>query len=170
MRHQLKAFLNDLIMYDYVLFGGAFFLFFLLIILAIVVRKKLGFSIFLILLSLNILLLTPTLGYKLMHEYLFKNEITIIKEKKLEYTKAIVIKGSLLNSSNRDFKSCKIIASVHKSSSNKYRHYFLGFKSIQKMSTIELTIAKGETRNFKLIVSPFTYTKNYNITLKGKCK
>jgi len=38
------------------------------------------------------------------------------------------------------------------------------------MSIVEDNIAKGDTRAFKLIVEPFSYKKDYNITLKASCK
>jgi len=170
MKSKITAFLNDLIMYDYILFGGAFFLFILFIILGLVLRKKVGLAIFLVLLGFIILILAPTLGYVEMHNYLFKNTTTLTKQKKLEFTQAIVVKGNLVNESKRNFNSCKITAKVHKVSKNEYRNYLLQFKTIKRMSIIEEDIAKGEMRDFKIIIEPFTYSKDYNITIGAKCK
>ena len=38
------------------------------------------------------------------------------------------------------------------------------------MSIVEENILKQETRGFKIIVEPFTYAKDYNITVGAKCK
>ena len=170
MKEKITAFMNGLITYDYILFASVFGLFLLLLILAIVLRKKLGLSIFLFLLSFIILFVGSTIGYKEMHKYLFKNTLTLTSQKKLTFTPAIVIKGSLKNDSNFDFDRCKITASVHKVSKNSLKNYIYGFKTLKKMSIVEDNIAKGDTRAFKLIVEPFSYKKDYNITLKASCK
>jgi len=170
MKHKIIAFINALITYDYILFAGVFALFLLLMVLAILFRKKLGLSIFIILLSFGVLFAGPTIGYVKLHEYIFKNEVTMISQKRLSFTPAIVIKGTIQNSSKKDFKSCKIIAEVHKVSKNKLRNYFYSFKNIKKMSMLESDIKKGQTRNFKMIVEPFQYKRDYNISLKASCK
>ena len=147
-----------------------FVLFILFIILGLVLRKKVGLAVFLIFLGFLILILAPTLGYVEMHKYLFKNTTTLISQKKLEFTEAIVVKGTVLNESKRHFNTCKITAKVHKLSKNEYKNYLLQFKTIKRMSIIEKDIAKGTARDFKIIIEPFRYSKDYNITIGAKCK
>ncbi len=170
MKAKITAFIDSLILYDYILFGSVFVLFILFIILAIILRKKVFLAVFLFLFSFLLLILGPTLGYIKMHEYLFKNSTTLLSQKKLEFVEAIVVKGSLSNESKFDFSSCVITAKVHKSSKNNLKKYLYQFKSIKKMSILQEDIARGETINFKLIVEPFTYSKDYNISLGAKCK
>ena len=105
-----------------------------------------------------------------MHEYLFKNSTKLTSQKRLSFTNAIVVKGTLSNASKFDFKSCKITAKVHKLSKNNLKNYIYKFKYIKKMSIIEEDIKKAQTINFKIIVEPFTYSKDYNISLEAKCK
>ena len=38
------------------------------------------------------------------------------------------------------------------------------------MSILETNILRGETRHFKMIVEPFNYSRDYNITLGAFCK
>ena len=170
MQGKITAFIDGLITYDYILFASIFTLFLLLMVLAIVLRRKIGFSIFLLLFSFIILFVGPIVGYIEMHKYLFKNSITLLSQKKLTFTPAIVIKGSLKNESNFHFDSCKITASAHKVSKNSLKNYMYSFKTLKKMSIIENNIAKGDTRVFKLIIEPFNYERDYNITLKASCK
>ncbi len=170
LKTKITAFINELILYDYILFGSVFVLFILFIILGIVLRKKIGLAIFLILLAFIILALGPTLGYVKMHDFLFKNTTTLTYQKNLEFTQAIVLKGTLSNESKFNFTSCKITAKVHKASKNKYKNYLYKFKTIQKSSILEEDIAKGTKRNFKLFIEPFTYSKDYNLSLGAKCK
>lgn len=170
MKEKITLFIDGLITYDYILFGSSFTLFILLIILAIVLRRKIGLAIFLILLSFSLLILGPTLGYIKMHEYLFKNSTELISQKRLEFIDAIVVKGTLSNESKKKFTACKITAKVHKVSKNALKDYLYQFKSIKNMSIIRENIEVGRSIDFKIIVEPFTYSKEYNISLGAKCK
>lgn len=170
MKTKILSFVDGLIMYDYLLFGGAFVLFILFIVLAILLRHKTVLGVFLVLLGFSILLILPTVGYVKMHEHLFKNSTTLISQKKLLFSEAVVVIGSLTNESKRDFSSCKITASAYKVTSNKYKNYLKKLKPFQKMSIFEEDIPVGQTRNFKIIVEPFRYTRDYNISLGADCR
>jgi hypothetical protein len=145
-------------------------LFLIFIILGIILRKKLVLTILFIFLAFVILLLGSTLGYIKMHDTLFKNSTELISQKRLEFTQAVVVKGRLTNESSREFTECKITASAYKVTSNKYKNYLKKLKPFKKMSIIEEYIAVSETREFKIIVEPFTYSRDYNISLGADCK
>ena len=170
MKEKILALLHGFILYDYILFGATFFLFILLITFTILARRKKVLATILFLLSFLTLLLAPTLGYQKMHQYLFKNSTKIISQKRLEFTDAIVLKGSLTNESKKDFTSCKITATVSKSSKNKLKNYIYKFKTIKKMSIYRENILQEQSINFKMLIEPFTYTKKYTISLKADCK
>lgn len=170
MKEKITAFIAELITYDYILFGSSFVLFIIFFILGIVARKKTLLAILLFILSFGTLFLAPTLGYVQMHTYLFKNSVELTSEKKLSFTEAIVIYGTLKNESNFDFKSCKVTATIYRATGNKYKDYLYLFKPIIKMSIVEQEINKSQTREFKLIVEPFVYTKEYTIALGANCK
>jgi hypothetical protein len=170
MNSKITLFIDGLIKWDYLLFGSVFVLFLLFIILGIVLRKKLILAILFLLLGFSILLLGPTLGYMKLHETLFKNSTLLQSQKRLQFSEAVVVKGSVTNESNRDFKECKITASAYALSSNKLKNYLKKFKPFKKMSIIETNIAKSETREFKIIVEPFRYSKDYNISLGADCR
>jgi hypothetical protein len=170
MENKITAFIDELIIYDYILFGAVIGVFFLLIIFAILLRKKSTLAMFTTLLALLVLLLGPTLGYIQMHQYLYKNSIKLVSQKKLEFVEAIVVKGTLSNESERDFESCKITANVHKVSKNSFKNYIYQFKTLKKMSILKENIPKGSTTNFKILVEPFRYSRDYNISLGANCK
>ena len=170
IQEKITAFINELVIYDYILFSSVFALFLLFIILAIILRKKVFLSIFLLLLSFSILTLGPTLGYIKMHEYLYKNSTKLLSQKRLSFTPAIVVNGTITNESKFDFSSCKITASAYKSSKNIIKKYIYPLKPLKKRSILQENINKGETREFKIIVEPFTYKKDYNISIKASCK
>ena len=170
MKEQITAFIQGLITYDYILFAGVFTIFILFIILSILFRKKLIFSLFFLILSFSVLFVGPTFGYSKMHQFLFKNSLKVISQKKLNFVKAIVVKGSLKNESKYDFKSCNITASVYKVSKNRLKSLIYSFKPLKKMTILEENILKDETREFKIIVEPFNYAKDYNISMSARCK
>ena len=170
MKHKILAFIDGLITYDYFLFAAVFVLFLLFIILGIVLRKKVVVALIFILLAFSILLLGPTVGYIKMHEILFKNSVELISQKRLEFTQAVVVKGKITNESKKDFKECYITASAYKVTSNKYKNYLKKLKPFQKMSIIQSDILVSQTREFKIIIEPFTYKYDYNISLGADCK
>ena len=170
MKEKITAFIDSLILYDYILFGGSFFLFLLFLILALILRRKTNIASFFALLAFLVLFILPTYGYIELHNYLFKHSTKIISQKRLQFCDAIVVRGSLTNESQRDFKECKITANVHKASKNKYKNMVYQFKTIKKMSILKEDIRKGETTTFKILVEPFTYKKDYNISIGAKCR
>ncbi|MFT5836390.1 MAG: uncharacterized SAM-binding protein YcdF (DUF218 family) [Sulfurimonas sp.] len=170
MKAKITAFINELIVYDYILFGSVFVLFILFIILGILLRKKTALAILLILLSFSILIVGSTIGYLKMHEYIFKNTTELTSKKKLNFTQAVVVIGKVTNTSKRFFKTCKITASANKVSKNELKNYLYSFKTFAKMSILEQDIAIGEIREFKIIIEPFTYSKDFNVSIGANCK
>lgn len=170
MKEKITAFINGLIMYDYILFASVFAIFLLLVVFAIMLRNRLGLAIFILILSFLILILGPTLGYIKMHDYLYKNSTELLSQKRLEFVQAIVVKGTLKNESEFDFASCKITATANKISKNELKNYLFQFRPLKRMSIVKENIAKGATEDFKILIEPFTYSREYNITLGAKCK
>ena len=171
MKQKIITFIDGLILYDYILFGGVVALFILFLILAILLRNRVGLSIFVILLAFIILLLGPTFGYVSLHKFLYKNDINITKIKKLEFTNALLIEGNLKNSSKMNFLTCKIKAGAYKVSGKKIPDMIYPFKPFKhgylKLDTI---IKPNETKKFKLFIEPFNYKKDYNISIGANCK
>lgn len=170
MTGAITKFINELIVYDYILFGTLFLLFVLFVALGILFRKKGAVAVLLMLFAFTQLIVGSTYGYLKMHEYLFKNETSIISHKKLNFTQAIVLYGSVKNVSARDFSSCEITATVYKNTGNEIKDYIFRFKPINKMSILTQEIVKAEQQEFKMIIEPFTYGGDYNITLGAKCR
>ena len=170
MKEKLLTFIDGLIMYDYILFGVSFTLFILFIILALLLRRKLILAVFILLLGFATLVLGPTLGYLQMHKYLFKNSVHVISQKKLNFVQAVILKGTVTNESKFDFSECKITAEVYKVTKNKYKNYLFRLKPFMKMSIIQRDLPKGQTREFKIIIEPFQYQKDFNVSVGANCK
>lgn len=166
----VSEFIKNLIIYDYILFGSLLALFLLFIVLGIVFRHKLALALFFIFFAFGLLVGGATFGYVAMHDYLFKNETTLLSQKKLSFTQAAVVYGTLKNVSKKDFKSCKVSATAYSVSGNALKDYVRRLKPITKMSIIEENIPVGEEREIKIIIDPFTYSGDYNVTLGADCK
>ena len=170
MREKINTILDNLIVQDFILFASVFILFITLMVLALILRRKKNISRLIALVAFLVLLAGPTLGYIQMHKYLFKNNIDLTREQKLEFTKAIVVEGRITNSSDIDFKSCKIIATAYRETPNKYKNYILRLKPLQISSIVIEDIYKNQSKEFKMFIEPFTYTKEYEVELKSSCK
>ena len=170
MKINVEEFVADLIVYDYILFTSVFVLFILFVILGIVLRRKPLIAVLCILLAFTIFVTGPTYGYIKMHEILFKNTTKVTSQKRLSFTDAIVLKGTLSNDSQRNFQSCKITASTYKVGRNALKNYLYKLKPFKNMSIVEEDIAISQTIAFKIIIEPFTYEKDYNISLGADCK
>ena len=91
-------------------------------------------------------------------------------QKKLTFTKAVVVEGKLTNISNTNFSICKINFEAYKVSGNSIKDYIYKFKPLKRMSILKYDIAKGQTIDVKAILEPFTYTKDYNVSIKASCR
>ncbi|MDA7817133.1 DUF2393 domain-containing protein [Sulfurimonas sp.] len=170
MTNKITSFIDGMISYDYILFGSVFTVFILLIVLGILTRSKPSKSIIIFLTAFCIVLLGPTLGYKKMHDNLFKNSVSIKEQKKLTFTKAIIVYGNIKNTSSVDFSMCNIKVSASKVSGNGLKDYIFTFNPFKEASIIEYEIFKNEDRDFKIIVEPFTYSKDYNLSIGANCR
>jgi len=170
MREKILAFFHNLLLYDYVLFGVSFTLFILFIILAVLLRNRFGIALFSVLLGFSFVVAGPTVGYIELHKYLFRNSTKLISQKRLHFVDAIVVQGKLSNESQFDFKECKVIATVYKSTSSRWKNYIFRIKPLTHAILVLQNIPKGVTREFKLFVEPFRYSKEYNLTLGASCR
>jgi hypothetical protein len=166
----VTEFIKELIIYDYILFGSLLLLFIILIVFGMLLRKKIIMAILIILFAFVTLFAGSFFGYVAMHQYLFKNETVLISQQRLNFTDAVVVYAKLKNISKRDFISCKVTATAYKVSGNKLKNYLFKFKPIAKMSIIENDISIGDEREIKLIIEPFTYKSDYNISLGVDCR
>jgi len=166
----LHNFINSLHQYDYILFSVSAALFLLLLLLAIVLREKTKLSLLIVLLSFVILIAGPIFGYKFVHDTLYKNKITDLKIKKLEFSQALVIKGKILNLGTQKFSTCRINAKAFQGATNFLEEIVFPFKPFSKMSIVkDESLDINQSLDFKIILEPFTYSKEYNVSIKAEC-
>ena len=170
MKEKILAFVHQLSNYDYILFAGLFVLFLLLLILTLLLRRRAILSTILLLMSLATLFVAPVVGYFQLHEYLYKHTTKLIDYKALQFTPALVVTGSITNDSKNDFSTCKIRVNIFKLAHNEILDKIFPFNPFQTMTTQENEIAQGETRDFKIIVEPFTYKNDFDVSLTTDCR
>ena len=170
MTEQLTAFLDELILYDYLLLGGTVLLFILCLLLAVLLRKRLLLFFPMLLLALLVISAGPTVGYTKLHAIIFKNTVTLNEIKALEFTEALLIRGTLKNDSKRDFDTCEITSGVHKIAGNFLLDTIYPLNPFQKASILLEQIPSGQQVDFKLFIEPFSYSGEYNISIGSECR
>lgn len=170
MQSPLNLFLDSLLLYDYLLFAGSFIFFIIFVILGLVYRHKIYLAIFLVTLAFCILILGPIFGYIHIHNYFYYNELILKSEKKLQFTQAVVVKGELKNLSKLHFNRCLITASAYKVSGSALKDPLFKLNPFQKSSIVEYDIPQDTAIEFKIIIEPFVYSGDYNISLGASCQ
>lgn len=171
MKTQIIDFLHTLNLYDYLLFGGIIFFFLFLLVLSILLRHKQTLALILVVLALITLLIAPVGGYIALHALMYKHSINLTTVKDLEFTKALLIKGDITNTSKETFKECTLHVGVSKISPikplNKLYRYF-PFR--RQTIIINGPIAPQGSETFKILIQPFHYTKRHSVTVLGQCR
>ncbi|MBN2896256.1 MAG: DUF2393 domain-containing protein [Campylobacterales bacterium] len=171
MKAEIIAFIDALILYDYLLFGATAALFILFLLLAILLRHRIGAALSMVLFAFLILILAPTLGYRYMHQWLFHKELALTHHRALEFTDALMIKGTLTNTSRFPFTSCHVHAGTYKLSGYPIIDSLFKLNPFRKKSIVlSGPIEQNATVGFTLFFEAFHYEKDYNITLGADCR
>jgi len=170
MKEKLLLYLHSFTTYDLIYFAAVGSIFILLIVLVLLARKKLTLALLLLLFAILELSLGVTLGFSYFHNYLYKNTITLTKAKRLQFVQAVIIEGTLKNESRFDFKECKVEAVITKDTHNKIKNLIFKLKPIRVKSIILEDIPKGADTTFRFLIEPFTYKKDFNVSVQGTCK
>ncbi|NOQ30601.1 MAG: DUF2393 domain-containing protein [Helicobacteraceae bacterium] len=168
----INEYIADLIIYDYLFFGVAFVLFILLVLISAMLYRKIILSILIMTLAVSLFIVTPTAGILVFHKFLYSNTVTIDSVKKLEYSQALLIKGTLKNTSKLSFKRCRVTVNAFKVTGNAIKDLIYPYKPFKHSSTLlkDTIIAKKESINYRILMEPFTYSKEYNLSVKASCK
>ena len=168
---KLLDFFATLTMYDYGGFAVVFMLFILFLVLALIARKRVLLSILLILLAFGALFAGPYVVYTFVHSTLYKSSAKVTTAKKLHYTKTLVVKGEIHYLGKVDATRCKVRAKVFKKGGGNFVKSFANtIKPYKTRSTdVNKSFTKGATIPFKILVEPFKYEGDFNITLQTEC-
>ncbi|HEB9336847.1 TPA: DUF2393 family protein [Campylobacter coli] len=163
---------THLYLVDYMLILFVFFLFTCVLLLCIFLRHKPVAALLIIALNIIICFLVYTYGYKLIDSQARSRKTTIIEQKFIQSSGALIIDFNITNTSKNDFKQCKIIAKIFKdklpqdSLINTYKNKFIPFRQKSR----EIFNLKQNTTQFQRIAfDNFNYDNNYTIRLNSEC-
>ena len=166
----ITDFFNTLSIYDYIGFFLTIFLFTLFLILALLLRRRTKLSVSLVLIAFTFFFAGPSVAHIFVKKIIFKSYSDIVNVKKLVYSDTLLIKGSLLYSGRKDANHCLIEAFVHKNSDNALKDFVYDLKPFTSgRKTVNQLFTKGDRVDFKIVIEPFRYKGDYNITLDSGC-
>ena len=163
-------FFNTLSVYDYVGFIITIVLFTLFLILALLLRRRTKLSMIFVVIAFIFFFAGPSAAHIFVKKTIFKSTPTLGEVKKLVYSDTLLIKGALFYIGQKDANHCKVEAHVHKRSTNSIKDFAYDLKTYKLGSdTIDKKFTKGDRVDFKIVIEPFTYKGDYNITLNSGC-
>ena len=172
--NKVKAFLVDffdtLSMYDYIGFIVVFIIFFLFIVLALLLRRRTLLSMILVVCSFFFLFGGPVLAHLLVQNSYYKSKAEITEVKQLYYSDTLILRGVLHFLGKKDATHCMIEASLYKKSPNILKDLVYGLKAYRSASTnMDKVLTYGDDVSFKIVIEPFNYKGDYNITVNSGC-
>ena len=170
---RLKDFINNLTIYDYLVFGVLGLLFILFLILTILPRNPM-LRLFMLLITILTLIVGP-FGVKFgLDSIIRKTELNISETKRLTFANTLIVVGNIKNLGKIDYKECKITTTVIPKSESIYLKYFNMFlkplyKSYDSIDLQGLPLKIDEDMDFRVSINNFTLTKDFEVDVRGSC-
>ena len=169
-RHIITTFLKTLSFYDYIGFFLSLFIFILFIVLALMLRKHTKRSLFLLFLGFTTLFAGPVMIHKVIKNTLFLSEVTLSEMKQLHYSDTLLIKGKIDYKGKKEANHCEIKANIYKQGANVVKDFVYKLKAYRSgKQKIDKLFSQGDSENFKIVIEPFRYQGDYNMTLESGC-
>lgn len=171
---KLKAaildFFNTLSIYDYVGFFLTLFLFFLFMILALLLRRRTILAMSLVILSFVFFFGGPVMAHLLVKNSVFKSYAEITEVKQLYYSDTLILRGMLHYQGKKNANHCEVDVALHKKGPNIVKDFVYSLKAYRKGSKrIDKVFEPGESMDFKIVIEPFNYKGDYNISVASGC-
>ncbi|EJN2099708.1 DUF2393 family protein [Campylobacter coli] len=163
---------THLYLVDYMLILFVFFLFTCVLLLCIFLRHKPVAALLIIALNIIIYFLIYAYGYKFIDSEVRSRKTTIVEQKFIQSSEALIIDFNITNTSKNDFKQCKVIARIFKDKLpednliNEYKNQLIPFR--QKSREI-FNLKKNTTQFQRISFDNFNYDNNYTIRLNSEC-
>jgi hypothetical protein len=169
-RSHLMDFFSTLSTYDYIGFFLSFFIFILFIILALLLRAHIKRSLFLVTLGFISLFIGPLFAHSVIKKSIFNSDANITQVKQLYYSDTLLIKGVMNYKGTKDANHCKVEAKLHKKGTNMIKSFVYGLKAFRSgHHNLDKTFTQGDSSPFKIVIEPFNYQGDYNITINSGC-
>ncbi len=170
IREAIITFFQSLTGYDYLGFFVTMVLFMMLLFLALYFRHRTKLSFLITLIGFVFFFGGPVAVHALVKATLFKHESQVKEVRQLHYSDTLLVKGELHYLGKHKARYCEVSVAVHKEGGNFFKALVYKMKPLQEGSTkVEKELEKGETTPFKVVIEPFNYGGDYNITIASGC-
>lgn len=171
LKTSIQTYISHMQTYDYLAFGWLFLLFFLFFILALIlIRRKPFLSLFILLVDISVVGVSPFAIKWYLDDKLRGNESQTTLVKQLQFSDTLIVEGSVKNISDIDFTTCLTHVKVIKPDNNKYKSFLLALKPIRNQSILlEMPPARGQETPFRVLFEPFRYGGDFNVTVNAEC-
>jgi hypothetical protein len=172
LKLSLLTYVKHFGLYDYLAFGWLLFTFLALIILASLIAKKSSVaSLFVIIIALILLVVSPFFIKIKLGEALRNTTTEISMVKKLTFSDSLIVEGSIYNHSNKDFSLCLVQTSVIKQSDAQgFKALINTLKPIAIQSIlVKQDLLKEGVMEFQSVFDDFVYSGDVNASLKAEC-
>ncbi len=168
LRHYLLYSFHSLTKYDYMAIGWILFLAILLMVLgAFIKRRSLSYS--LLFFGLFLLFFGPPVIKMAMDLYLRAATVTIEKVKPLNFSRSLIVEGTIENSGRIDFSSCDIVLSVYRPN-GLLKEWSAVLKPHRvDIEHFEMPLERGMAKPFKIIVDHFSNKDDFNVSVRARC-
>jgi len=165
LKEGLINFFDTLHPYDFygLYWLGAVLIF--LLILIVILRDKVGVSASLMLVFMMLIFFAPPFLYIKIHKYLYGTEYQIEYIKQMKFANVLVIKGKLISNGEANITNCKLHTFVMPPQDGFMKDFQIlyAIKPLKKDTfDIDKPLENGETTEFKLKFTQFTYSKDIN--------
>lgn len=171
LKASISVYMEHFTAYDYIAYAWLALLFFAMILLSILVaRRGPVFSIFILMLSLVLLFAGPFILKHYLDRYLRPSLSTLIEVKKLNFSDALMVTGSIKNISKKSFSICRVDISVIENSDNSVKVFLNQLKPLRKKTiVVDETIELNMTKDFRAVFDGYRYLKNINVSINSEC-
>jgi hypothetical protein len=158
-------------MYDYVAFGWLVLFVLMLIIFGLLFsRKKPKLAIFMILTSFLLIFIAPIALKIILDKTVRHVEVLDQNHTFLNFSKALVVTGTLHNMGKTDLHRCYIKTKVLKDKENKYLQFLYNLKPLRQRSIMkEANLTQDSKESFKIVFEKFKYNKGYSVATSVEC-
>ncbi len=166
----IMDFFNTLSVYDYVGFFLTLFLFFLFLILALILRRRTLLALSLVIVGFTFFFAGPVMAHLLVKNSVFKSKAELTEKKQLYYSDTLILRGMLHYVGKKNANHCEIDVAIYKKGPNVVKDFVYSLKAFRKGSKrIDKVFEPGESVDFKIVIEPFNYQGDYNITVDSGC-
>lgn len=171
-KDKLDAFLSVYSVFDILGFLFAMILGLLFLILAVSLRKRLGVMFLMLLLSIASFGGGPFFMKFMVDTIVRKTTIENLDVKQLVYTRAVIVRGTLVHSGKMDLKDCVVKVEIWKKATKMIDEYIRYVKKPTYKQEFEVvkSLPLGSTYDFQVVYDDFRLDENQEVVVKSKCK